>query len=119
MAGLWCLPGVLNGPSRCPLVSFGIQMSLVYEHFFLHRPSLFGGIRHAEWCFSGAHDVKHCRCVCKDQLFSHAAFFLGVLCFPPFGTSEVCVSTEALVGEVCALKSQHVPWLHREGLYVT
>lgn len=46
-------------------------------------------------------------------------YFWGVLCLPPFGTSEVCVSIEALVGEVCALKSQHVPWLQREGLCVT
>lgn len=101
-----------------PSVSFGIEVSLFYEHF-LHRPHLFRGMCHVEWCFSGAPDVKRCRCVCKALLFSCVAFFGGVLCFPPFGTSEVCVSIEALVGEVCALKSQHVPWLHREGLYVT
>lgn len=70
MVPAWCPEWPL------PLVSFGIEMYLVYKHF-LHRPSLFGGIRHVEWCFSGAYDVKHCRCVCKDQLFSHVAFFGG------------------------------------------
>lgn len=48
MVPAWCPEWPL------PVVSFGIEMSLVYEHFFLHHPSLFGGIRHVEWCFSGA-----------------------------------------------------------------
>lgn len=70
-----------------PSVSFGIEVSLVYEHF-LRCPSLFGGILHVEWCFSGALMSNTAGVFARPGCFLMWHFW-GVFCFPPFGTSEV------------------------------
>lgn len=116
MAGLWCLPGVLNGPSRWSSLGFRcllfMNTSSYIVQVFLVVSVMLSGVFLGPMMSNTAGVFARTSCF----LMWH---FWGVLCFPPFGTSEVCVSIEALVGEVCALKSQHVPWLHREGLYVT